>query len=69
MELTARTSIEDGSAVAWVDSDGQPWIEQPFNPETGHKWENESQALSWSNNWIVSYNNRPEQPSLSPTNI
>lgn len=51
--LTSRTTISNGVIHAWVDSDGTPWVEQPFNPIEGNpNWESEAEALSWANNFI-----------------
>lgn len=51
--LTARTSNEDGTICAWVDNDGTPWIEQPFNPDTQSKWSSDENALAWANAFIA----------------
>jgi hypothetical protein len=63
--LTSRTSVENSVIYAWVDNEGNPWIEQPFNPNTQDPWTSESQAKAWADNWIEEYNNRPEPTPLS----
>lgn len=57
--LTKRVTQEDGTICAWVDSDGTPWIEQPFNPKNNNlNWESEEEALAWADAWITEYNSK-----------
>ena len=55
--LTSRTTTDNGAICAWVDSDGSPWIEQPFNPKNNNlNWESEEEASAWADAWITEYN-------------
>ena len=59
--MESRTTIVDGIIHAWVDKDGAPWIEQPFNPIEGHpNWESEAAALAWANAFIASHTEETE---------
>lgn len=51
--LTSRTTVDNSVIHAWVDSDGTPWVEQPFNPDTRSAWETEAQAKQWADSLIA----------------
>ena len=65
MELTTRITNEDGVVTVWIDNDGLPSIEQPFNPLSHEDWSSEEEAQSWADAWIVEYNNKPEPTPLA----
>ena len=65
MTLTSRVTNENNLIVAWVDSDSTAWIEQPFNPVLHEDWSSVEEAEAWADNWIDSFNNRPEPTPLA----
>lgn len=62
--LTSRVTVENDQIIAWIDKDGTAWIEQPFFPNTQNAWASEHDALTWADNWIEEFNNRPEPQPL-----
>ena len=60
--FSPRVSTNDLEFItAWVDSDNNICIEQPFNPEsgTGAVWESEEQALDWATRHADLLNQQP----------